>query len=117
LISISAATGQKEISGTLDELIEDGILDPSIKSEKIVLPIKGLFIEALTGKHPLLESFKLDHREIDVHKAVAEHRSMLLENIRSEARLLKLELEDPNTDKYIKVDGVANESVTVSIND
>jgi hypothetical protein len=72
---------------------------------KIVIPWKHLFIEALPGKHPLLEDFKLEHRKVDVEKAKADVRAADLENIRRAARIFAGENEDPDIDKKVIIEG------------
>ena len=73
--------------------------------ETVVVPWEHLFVEALVGHHPLLETFKLRHREIDAEKAKAEVRELDLENIRRSALLLSGENLDPQVDKRIMIDG------------
>jgi hypothetical protein len=75
------------------------------QNEEIVVPTGSLFIEALPGKHPILEDFKLMHRAIDVKKVQAEVRYAELENLRSAARLLSNKFDDPKIDKKIVVEG------------
>jgi hypothetical protein len=76
--------------------------------EEIVVPTDSLFIEALTGAHPLLEDFKLLHRAIDVRKVQADVRAIEFENIRFAARLREGEREDPTIEKRIIVEGGGN---------
>ncbi|MBL8951724.1 MAG: hypothetical protein JNK82_13160 [Myxococcaceae bacterium] len=73
--------------------------------EEIVVPSGQLFIEALPGKHPLLEEFKLRHRVEDVKKAQAESRRIELENLRLAGRLLKDDFENPAVEKKIVIGG------------
>lgn len=89
------------------------LTDPLRQGEILVVPTGSLYIEALPGTHPILEDFKLAHRAIDVKKVQAEVREMELENIRLAARLLKEELEDPNVDKKIVVEGDGDKSIAV----
>lgn len=74
-------------------------------TEEIIVPTDSLFIEALPGKQPLLEDFKLMHRAMDVQKVQAEVRALELENLRYAARLLNDEREDPRIEKKIVVEG------------
>jgi hypothetical protein len=69
------------------------------------VPSDSLFIEALTGAHPLLEDFKLLHRAVDVKKVQAEVRAVEFENLRFAARLREGEREDPTVEKKILVEG------------
>ncbi len=79
---------------------------PRLAEEEIIVPGNGsLYIEALVGKHSLIEDFKLLHRKIDVKKVQAEVRSDELENIRMAARLLAGERDDPDVDKKVVVHG------------
>lgn len=87
--------------------------DPN--GDEVVVPTGSLFIEALPGAHPILEDFKLMHRLIDVKKAKADVRAAELENIRAAARILSDELEDPNIEKKVVIEG--GSSVIVSPDD
>jgi hypothetical protein len=78
---------------------------PRREYEEIIVPTGELFIEALPGAHPLLEDFKLKHRAMDVEKVKAEVQRQQLENLRLAARLLAGELEDPEIDKRIVIEG------------
>jgi hypothetical protein len=93
-----------EIKAKLNDLLEKGTLSPQSTPQRIIVPTNSLYIEALPGKHPILEDFKLRHRIIDVQKAIAEHKSMELENIRAEARLRKLDLSDKDVDQIIRIE-------------
>ena len=73
--------------------------------EEIIVPTAELFIEALPGAHPLLEDFKLRHRALDVAKVGSEITKQDLENVRLAARLIGGELEDPEIDKRILIEG------------
>jgi len=67
--------------------------------DEIIVPTGELFVEALPGRHPLLEDFKLRHRAEDVRRARSETRRVELENLRLAARLLAGELEDPDVER------------------
>ena len=69
-------------------------------------------IEALPGKHPVMEDFKLAHRALDVKKVQADVRSQELENLRRAARVLGGDLTDPRVDKNITITG-GNPAVAV----
>lgn len=77
---------------------------PRTATEEIIVPTGQLFIEALPGRHPLLEDFKLRHRMEDVRKVQAEVRRAEMENLRFAARLVAGEHENPTTEKRIIVD-------------
>ncbi|MDQ6667207.1 MAG: hypothetical protein M3Y53_03150 [Thermoproteota archaeon] len=55
-------------------MIIDRLLSPMKEKELVIVPTTSLFIEAVPGKHPLLEDFKLVHRALDVKKVQAEVR-------------------------------------------
>jgi len=89
---------------------------PRQTSGEIIVPTGQLFIEALTGSHPLLEDFKLLHRVEDVRKVKAEVRHAELENLRLASRLTGPQadpknvdlLEDPDIEKKIIIEGNAS---------
>jgi hypothetical protein len=79
-------------------------------STMIVVPTGQLFIEALPGAHPLLEGFKMAHREKDVELAIAKVEHERLENLRLATRLVQGQtkselLEDPDVEKKISLTG------------
>ena len=78
---------------------------PLRNGDEIIVPTGSLFIEALVDQNPILEDFKLKHREVDVFKVVEEVRRAGLENLRFAARLLNAEREDPDIEKKIVVTG------------
>jgi hypothetical protein len=84
------------------------------KIAQVVIPTDLLFIEALPGKHPLLEDFKLEHRSLDVEKVTAERDILELEKIRRAALLLSGKYYDPDVDKLIDVRG-APTSITTDV--
>ena len=87
---------------------------PRKESELVVVPTGSTYIEALPGKHPILEDFKLAHRALDVKKVQAEVRNAELENIRLAARLLEGEREDPEIDRKIVIEGTGADPVIIS---
>lgn len=94
-----------EAKTKLRDLLIKRLSDPYREKDMIIVPTKSLYIEALPGKHPILEDFKLVHRAVDVKKVQAEVRHAELENIRLAARALKGEHEDPDIEKKIIVEG------------
>lgn len=90
---------------TLRKWLELLLVDPLRNGDQIVVPADSLYIEVLTGAHPLLENFKLRHRELDVYKMQAEVRRAELENLRLASRLLHEEREDPDVERKIVVEG------------
>jgi len=75
--------------------------------EMITIPSGSLFIEALPATHSLIEEFKARHRAVDVKKVQAEVRKLELENIRYASRVLENELDDPDIDKKIVIEGTS----------
>jgi hypothetical protein len=70
-------------------------------AETIVVPTGQLFVEALPGTHPVLEDFKLRHRQADVHRARAEALQGDLEALRYAARIAAGQLADPQVQTQI----------------
>ena len=97
----------EEIKPQLKKWLELLLADPLRNGDEIVVPTNSLFIEVLPGTHPLLENFKLRHRELDVYKVQAEVRKVELENLRLAARLLNDEREDPDIEKKVVIEGSA----------
>lgn len=90
---------------TVLTLINERLTLPRKEKERVIIPTNSLYIEALPGKHPVMEDFKLAHRALDVKKVQAEVRTVELENLRRAARLLEGEREDPDVDTRIEVTG------------
>jgi hypothetical protein len=91
----------------LKKWLELLLADPLRNGDEVIVPANSLFIEILPGTHPLLENFKLRHRELDVYKVQADVRKAELENLRLAARLLNEEREDPDIDKKVVIEGSA----------
>lgn len=89
---------------------------PIRNGDEIVVPTGSLFIESLVDPNPILEDFKLKHRELDVYKVQEEVRRAGLENVRLAARLLNDEREDPDIEKKIVVQG-NGASPTIDVDD
>ncbi|HRD81404.1 MAG TPA: hypothetical protein PLL53_11650 [Saprospiraceae bacterium] len=103
---------KKNLGATFDEhkeqlqkIYEKLLTAQRRQEDTITVPSGSLFIEAILGKHRLLEEFKGKHRALDVKKVQAEVRKMEMENIRLAARLLKGELEDPDVEKKVVITG------------
>jgi hypothetical protein len=92
---------KQELVGWLKKLLATQVRN----GDEIVVPTGSLFIEALVDPNPVLEQFKLEHRELDVYKVQAEVRRAELENIRLAARLLHDEREDPDIERKILIEG------------
>lgn len=84
------------------------LADPLRNGDEVIIPTGSMFIEMLPSDKSLLEDFKLQHREWDVHKVQAEVRKLELENIRYAARLLNSERGDPDVDKKILIEGISS---------
>ncbi len=85
----------------IDEIYKARLADPRPDSEEIVVPTESLFIEILPSSYSVLENFKLQHRAVDVQKAVAEVVGQQLENLRLTGRLITDQFGDPDTEKVI----------------
>lgn len=94
-----------ELRPLINQLYARLLSDTRRDEEEVVVPTGSLFIEALPGTHPILEDFKLRHRAIDVVAAATEVRRKELENLRYAARIVAGELDDPDIDKLIHIDG------------
>jgi hypothetical protein len=82
-------------------------------SDELVVPTGQLYIEALPGAHPLLEAFKLEHRALDLERAVIDGKVREVELLRRAARLVQGDLSDADVDQRVEVTGGAG--VTVSV--
>lgn len=102
----------EEETDALIDIITKRLSSPRRESDLVVVPTGELYMEALMGAHPLLEQFKLNHRGYDMAKARAELREVEIENLRRAARLLgeEPELDDPDVDRYVVVDGIEAEA-------
>lgn len=99
----------EQLQGKYWDLIFRKLADPYKEKEEVIVPTDSLYIEALPGKHPILEDFKLVHRAVDVKKVQAEVRHDELENVRLAARVLNEEYEDPDIEKKILIEGIASD--------
>jgi hypothetical protein len=93
------------IKPQLKAWLEKLLATPLRNGDEIVVPTGSLFIESLVDPNPILEDFKLKHRELDVYKVLEEVRRGGLENLRFAARLLNSERGDPDIEKKIVVTG------------
>ncbi len=97
----------EQLKPVLQAWYEKLVSDPQRNGDEVIVPTGSLFIEMLPSEKSLLEDFKLAHREWDVYKVQAEVRRMELENIRYAARLLNAQMEDPDVEKKIVIEGGA----------
>lgn len=102
-----------DLKPVLAEWLKQLLADPLRNGDELVVPTNSLFIEALPGVHPLLENFKLRHRELDVYKVQEDVRKAGMENLRLAARLLNGEREDPDVEKKIVVEGDLDTAIDV----
>jgi len=82
-------------------------------AETIVVPTGQVFVEALPGRHPVLEDFKLRHRQIDVHRARAAATQEDIEALRYAARIGASQLGDPEVQTQIVMPDGAGVSLAV----
>lgn len=101
-----------EVKKKYRDLLIKRLMDPHRDKDIVIVPTDSLYIEALPGKHPILEDFKLIHRVVDVKKAQSEVRHEELENIRLAARAVKGEFEDPDIEKKIVIEGDTDVNVS-----
>lgn len=99
---------KKQAEADLVQAIIGKRLDSTYRDvDEIALPTGQLYMEALIGSNTLLEPFKLAHRGYDALSAREELRRKGLENLRYAQRMVgdNPDLDDPEVEKYIKVDG------------
>jgi hypothetical protein len=97
----------KTLREDFERILIERLTSPRKDSELVIVPTSSLYIECLVGTHPLLEDFKLIHRALDVKKVQAEVRHAELENVRLAARALTGNVEDPDIEKKIVIEGGA----------
>ncbi|WP_342304868.1 hypothetical protein [Methanolobus sp. ZRKC5] len=102
----------EDVRNKYRDLLIKRLMDPHRDKEIVIAPTDSLYIEALPGKHPILEDFKLIHRVVDVKKAQSEVRHEELENIRLAARVVKGEFDDPDVEKKIVIEKDTDVSVS-----
>ena len=83
-----------ELTAQLKKLLQSPLRD----DEEIVVPMDATYIEALPGARPILEDFKLLHRQIDAADAQEDLRLKKMEKIRYAQRLLSGRTDDPTAD-------------------
>jgi hypothetical protein len=89
------------LRSTLERLITEA--QPS--EELVIAPANAVFAELLTSGQSLVEPFKKEHRALDVAKVRAEVRELELENARRGALIAAGQLDDPDVDKRVVVQG------------
>ncbi|MDO8860305.1 DUF2225 domain-containing protein [Haliea sp. E1-2-M8] len=78
---------------------------PLRDDEEIVVPMDAMYIEALPGSRPILEDFKLLHRQLDAADAQEDLRLKRMEKIRYAQRLLAGRTDDPAADARYEFTG------------
>jgi len=101
------------IKPELKAWLETLLAMPLRNGDEIVVPTGSLFIETLVDQNPILEDFKLKHRELDVFDVNEKVCNAGLENIRLAARLLNAEREDPDVEKKILITGPVTPGIDV----
>lgn len=90
-----------ELKAQLKKLLQSPLRD----DEEIVVPMDAMYIEALPGSRPILEDFKLLHRQIDAADAQEDLRLKKMEKIRYAQRLLEGRTDDPESDARYEFTG------------
>lgn len=106
----------QEFDGLRDELLaqlKKLLQSPLRDDEEIVVPMDATYIEAILGATPLLENFKLLHRQIDAADAQEDLRMKKMEKIRFAQRLLEGLLDDPEVDGQYLFKGIDSANVNV----
>ena len=67
-------TAFADIKDELKEWLEKLLATPLRNGDEIIVPTGSFFIEALVDENPILENFKLKHREVDVFKVLEDVR-------------------------------------------
>ena len=101
----NATSTSQEQKDSIEAEIQRRLTSPKKENELIVVPTGQLYIEALPGSKPLLENFKLKHREMDMEKVRHEVLEQMLDNVRRAKKIREGELEDPEVEKVINVNG------------
>ncbi|SEJ71810.1 hypothetical protein [Demequina mangrovi] len=97
------AEEKEEYLSTLEQVLADGLLATDRAPDDIIVPTDQLYIEALPGRHPVLEEFKLRHRMLDAERVEVEIHTARIDALRSEMRVRRLDFDDPDADKYVRV--------------
>jgi len=97
----------------LTEWLIDVLANQHRISEEIIVPTGQLYIEALPGSTPLLEDFKLRHRQLDLAKAETAITFQELEVLRRALRLAEGDKRDPDVDRSIEINAPVVPAVSV----
>jgi hypothetical protein len=94
---------REELQAQLKRLLQSPLRD----DEEIVVPLDAMYIEALPSNRPVLENFKLLHRQIDAADAQEDLRLKKMEKLRYAQRILDGKLDDPEADARYVFEGDA----------
>ena len=89
----------EKLTALIEALDDDS--DIASGEELVIVPTDMLYVEALPGANPVLENFKLAHRELDAQLARSKVKQSEINNLRMGALLLGGDLYDPEIDKQI----------------
>ncbi|MEL6531100.1 MAG: hypothetical protein AAFQ27_14145 [Pseudomonadota bacterium] len=103
--ALEKAGDNAEERGRIGNWLVEALRQAHAISRDVIVPTGELFIEALPGAHPLLEDFKLKHRAFDAAKAATDVRTAQMDLIRRAMRLEEGDTQDPDIDKYVRIDG------------
>jgi hypothetical protein len=101
----------EELRETLEAQLATLLQSPLREDEEIVVPLDAMYIEALPGARPILENFKLLHRQVDAADAQEKLRLKKMEKLRYAQRLLAGEVGDPEVDGQYLFTGVGGAAV------
>lgn len=105
----------EEFDGLRDELqaqLKKLLQSPLRDDEEIVVPMDATYIDAILGSRPLMENFKLLHRQIDAADAQEDLRMKKLEKIRYAQRILEDKLDDPDIAAKYVFEGADSANIT-----
>jgi hypothetical protein len=88
----------RSLQDTLEAQLATLLQSPLRDDEEIVVPLDAMYIEALPGAKPILENFKLLHRQVDAADAQEKLRLRRMEKLRYAQRLLSGEMGDPEVE-------------------
>jgi hypothetical protein len=96
---------------TLEAQLATLLQSPLRDDEEIVVPLDAMYIEALPGTRPILENFKLLHRQIDAADAQEKLRLKKMEKLRYAQRLIAGKVGDPEVEAQYLFSGVGGAGV------
>lgn len=84
------------------------------QAEMVIVPSDMLYIEALPGANPVIENFKLTHRQLDAEQARSKVKQSEINNLRLATLLRSGNLFDPEIDKQILINADSSAAATLS---